>query len=76
MECGSTMQFQLLPDEDSGCPTALSFFDVRLGEDLDLDVLQAWCRDRFSEYKIPRRFLVVESLPRNAMGKVTKPAVQ
>ena len=26
-------------------------------------------------YKIPSRLLVVEALPRNAMGKVTKPAV-
>jgi malonyl-CoA/methylmalonyl-CoA synthetase len=43
---------------------------------LDVDALRDWCRDRLSVYKIPKRLLVVESLPRNAMGKVTKPAVR
>jgi malonyl-CoA/methylmalonyl-CoA synthetase len=27
-------------------------------------------------YKVPQRLLVVNELPRNAMGKVTKPAVR
>lgn len=40
-----------------------------------LDELRDWCRDRLSPYKLPRRVDVVASLPRNAMGKVTKPAV-
>ena len=44
-------------------------------ESLDLESLQAWCRDRVSEYKIPRRLLVVERLPRNTMGKIEKPAL-
>ena len=44
-------------------------------EELDLESLRAWCRDRLSKYKIPQRLLVVDSLPRNAMGKVTKPDV-
>jgi malonyl-CoA/methylmalonyl-CoA synthetase len=46
------------------------------GEELGLDSLREWCRDRLSAYRIPRRFLVVDSLPRNAMGKITKPAVR
>jgi malonyl-CoA/methylmalonyl-CoA synthetase len=29
-----------------------------------------------SVYKIPQRLRVVAALPRNAMGKVTKPAVR
>ena len=37
--------------------------------------LRDWCRDRLSPYKLPRRLEVVAALPRNAMGKVTKPAV-
>ncbi len=45
------------------------------GEELDLESLRLWCRDRISRYKLPKKLLVVESLPRNAMGKVTKPAV-
>ena len=45
------------------------------GASLELEVLRSWCRDRISSYKIPHRLLAVKELPRNAMGKVTKPAV-
>lgn len=43
---------------------------------LELAALRAWCKDRLSTYKIPQRLKVVNELPRNAMGKVTKPAVK
>lgn len=43
---------------------------------LSLEQLREWCQDRLSRYKIPRRLQCVESLPRNAMGKITKPAVR
>ncbi|MCC7406504.1 MAG: acyl-CoA synthetase [Phycisphaeraceae bacterium] len=46
------------------------------GETLELEALRGWCRDRLSAYKIPKRLVVVDGLPRNAMGKVTKPAVR
>ena len=49
---------------------------LRAGQSLDLDSLTEWCRDRLSHYRIPRKLLVVDELPRNAMGKVTKPAVR
>jgi len=48
----------------------------RDGEELSLEALRTWCGDRISPYKIPKRLLSVESLPRNAMGKITKRAVQ
>jgi malonyl-CoA/methylmalonyl-CoA synthetase len=43
---------------------------------LELPALREWCKGRLSVYKIPQRLLVVDELPRNAMGKVTKPAVR
>ena len=46
------------------------------GAALDLPMLRDWCRDKLSHCKIPQRLLVVTDLPRNAMGKVIKPAVQ
>lgn len=46
------------------------------GGELAIDPLREWCRDRLSTYKIPKQLLVVEALPRNAMGKVTKPALR
>lgn len=42
---------------------------------LDLDGLRAWCKPRLAPYKIPTRLIAVDDLPRNAMGKVTKPEV-
>ncbi len=37
-----------------------------------LEALRVFCRDRLAPYKQPRRVHVVESLPRNAMGKVVR----
>ncbi|MBK9467705.1 MAG: acyl-CoA synthetase [Gammaproteobacteria bacterium] len=49
---------------------------LREGAALGLDALNAWCAGRLSAYKFPRRLAIVASLPRNAMGKVLKPALR
>ena len=38
----------------------------------DEEALDAWCRDRLASFKVPRAYVRVDSLPRNAMGKVQK----
>ncbi len=38
-------------------------------------ILRSWCRDRLWHSQVPKGLLIVSELPRNAMGKVTKPAV-
>jgi acyl-CoA synthetase (AMP-forming)/AMP-acid ligase II len=35
----------------------------------------AFCRERLADYKVPRRVDFVDALPRNAMGRVMKPAL-
>jgi malonyl-CoA/methylmalonyl-CoA synthetase len=45
------------------------------GQDLSLEALRGWAKEHLAVYKIPTRLLNVEELPRNAMGKVTKPAI-
>lgn len=40
-----------------------------------LEELREWTKDRLAPYKAPRALLVLEELPRNAVGKVTKPDV-
>jgi len=45
------------------------------GNALDLETLRTWAKKRLATYKVPSRLLILEALPRNAMGKVTKPAV-
>jgi malonyl-CoA/methylmalonyl-CoA synthetase len=64
-----------IPDETWGEAVTVAVV-LRAGSALDLATLREWCRSRLSAYKIPRRLLVVQELPRNAMGKVTKPAVR
>lgn len=41
----------------------------------ETDQLKAWLKDFLPAYKVPRNFLFLEDLPRNAMGKVTKKEV-
>lgn len=43
---------------------------------LDGTELRAWMKERLAPYKVPSLFMTLPELPRNAMGKVTKPAVQ
>ena len=62
-----------LPDDTWG--EAVSAAVVLKNGTLELGELRDWCKGRLSVYKIPQRLKVVSELPRNAMGKVTKPAV-
>jgi len=39
---------------------------------IDQKELNKWLREKMAAYKTPRKYLIVEELPRNAMGKVTK----
>jgi malonyl-CoA/methylmalonyl-CoA synthetase len=44
-------------------------------QNLDLPELRAWATKLLGVHKIPSRLLVLDALPRNAMGKVVKPSV-
>jgi malonyl-CoA/methylmalonyl-CoA synthetase len=39
---------------------------------LDTKELTTWMRSQMPAYKVPRNYLILEELPRNAMGKVVK----
>ena len=45
------------------------------GDALDLPTLRTWAKEFLAVHKLPSRLVVLEALPRNAMGKVMKPAV-
>ena len=49
---------------------------LRPGAELTGEDLKTWCEGRLSSYKIPKHLVVMESLPRNAMGKVVKPKLK
>uniref|UniRef100_B8HNH6 AMP-dependent synthetase and ligase n=1 Tax=Cyanothece sp. (strain PCC 7425 / ATCC 29141) TaxID=395961 RepID=B8HNH6_CYAP4 len=42
---------------------------------LTLEVFRDWAKQHLAVYKVPTRILTVPDLPRNAIGKVTKPIV-
>ncbi len=60
-----------IPDPRWG-QSLLAVVETRAGAALDLPALQAWCRDRMADYKVPKRLVVVDALPRDPNGKVRK----
>ncbi len=64
-----------LPDPEWGervCAAVVA----RSGRTLDPNALRAWAAARLAPAKVPKDVVVVPSLPRNTLGKVTKPAVR
>ncbi len=64
-----------VPDDTWGEAVAVAIV-ARDGEHIELPALKEWATERMSKYKIPKSLLLLEDLPKNAMGKVTKPAIQ
>jgi malonyl-CoA/methylmalonyl-CoA synthetase len=64
-----------VPDVEWGERVAAALV-LNQGHDLDLDGLRAWAKERLAVHKVPSLLLLLDALPRNAMGKVTKPSVR
>jgi malonyl-CoA/methylmalonyl-CoA synthetase len=60
-----------LPDPDLG-EQVVAAIVPRSGAVVTADELVAHCRDRLASYKKPRQVFFVDSLPRNALGKIQK----
>jgi len=63
-----------VPDPEWGERVAAALV-LKDGNTLDLESLRTWGKELLAAYKLPSRLLILEALPRNAMGKVMKPAV-
>jgi malonyl-CoA/methylmalonyl-CoA synthetase len=63
-----------VPDAEWGERVAVAIVLAEGGK-LDLASLRAWARAFVAAHKLPSQLLLVEALPRNAMGKVVKPQV-
>ncbi|HLO44569.1 MAG TPA: acyl-CoA synthetase [Leadbetterella sp.] len=59
-----------IPDDEWGELVVAAI--VLRNANLDLKQLNEWMRSMMPAYKTPRKYLIVDELPRNAMGKVTK----
>ena len=49
---------------------------LRAGRSLSLADLRAWAKERLAGYKVPARLVCLDELPRNLLGKVTKPELK
>jgi malonyl-CoA/methylmalonyl-CoA synthetase len=62
-----------LPDEEWGEIVAAAIVS---NASLDTEELTPWLKARMPGYRVPRKYLSISELPRNAMGKVTKNEVK
>jgi malonyl-CoA/methylmalonyl-CoA synthetase len=58
-----------VPDEEWGDLVTA----VIVPREVDIDSLRGFLRERLAPYKVPKRFVLRDALPRNSIGKVTKP---
>lgn len=72
-EWGERVGAALVPAGAGG--PSLDETGVDQGSTIDAEAVRAWAKERLAPYKVPTLFIVLRELPRNAMGKVTKPAV-
>jgi len=62
-------------EDDTWGEKVVAVMALKDGEELTYDALKQWCDGKMSAYKIPKEIKIIEALPRNAMGKVTKPSL-
>ena len=63
-----------VPDPEWGQRVAAALV-LKEGSTLKITGLRDWAREFLSPYKLPTKLLLLDSLPRNAMGKIVKPAI-
>lgn len=59
-----------IPDEEWGEIIAASL--IVKEKDINFDTLKDWLKEKLPGYKMPRKYIIQDDLPRNVMGKVTK----
>lgn len=60
-----------IADERLG-EVAMAFILPAPGKVIDTASLLTWCREQMANYKVPRRLQLLQAMPLNAAGKVTK----
>lgn len=64
-----------IPDPNWG-EVGRAFVVARPGAELTLEALREHCAAHIARYKAPRSLVIVEELPRNSTGKISKPALR
>jgi malonyl-CoA/methylmalonyl-CoA synthetase len=60
-----------VPDADLG-ERVVAYVVAKAGQEVDLAEIAALCHTKLAGYKRPKAIYVIDQLPRNTMGKVTK----
>ena len=63
-----------IPDEEWGETVAVAL--VLKNDTLTIEELKTWAAEQLPRYKIPRKMVILDTLPRNTLGKVTKNALK
>ena len=63
-----------IPDDKWGEIVATAL--VIKKEAIKTEEIQQWCSGYLSDYKVPRRIIILDSLPKNSMGKIIKPELK
>ena len=58
-----------VPDNQWG-EVGHAFLEVK--QSLDIDELREWCKARLANYKVPKMFSLLDSMPRTSVGKVDR----
>ncbi|MCC9204154.1 long-chain-fatty-acid--CoA ligase [Arthrobacter sp. zg-Y769] len=64
-----------LPRADGG-EQVVAAVVLQEGAELDEAALRAYCRERLTPYKVPRKIVVIEELPKSMLGKVLRRQVR
>jgi malonyl-CoA/methylmalonyl-CoA synthetase len=62
--------------DDTWGEAVAAIVSLRDGASLEIADLKQWCHGKMSAYKIPKHLRILNALPRNTMGKVTKSALK
>lgn len=59
--------------DDAKTGEAVMLFVVaKPGVDLDIEVIRDFCRQRLTAYKTPKKIVVIDALPKSAVGKILR----
>ncbi len=72
----SVLEAAVVGQRDPEDPTApvrpIAFVIAAPGHDVDTETLRDWCQSRLAGYKRPRRYVIVDGLPKTATGKIQR----
>lgn len=54
----------------------IAFISLNNGRELSVEKIQNYCMEKLAKYKVPKQFITLDDLPKNATGKIDKKALE